>query len=250
MSAVSTKLLPGPVTYNLVNYSLDTTRATMNRQEEKIFQCGEIIGIRAGMSIAVISTELAITKSTVRRWCQRWEETGNVIDEARCRRPRKTSLADNRAILESAIQSPLKTAVAIRNELQLQLSPGTVRNRLHEAGIHHRTPAVKGKLTDEHRAARLEFAQQHIDNGLDYWGRVIFSDEKTFTSNTHGRLHCWRRYNTRYDCQNIYEEGRSGRITCNVWGSVHLHGVRGADRDTRTVHSRTIYRDHGGTPRK
>lgn len=226
MSAVSTELLPEPVSYNSVSYSLDTTKATMNRQEEKIFQRGQIIGMRrAGMSIAAISTELAITKSTVRRWCQRWEETGNVTDEARCGRPRKTSPADNRSILESATQSPLQTAVAIRNELQLQVSAGTVRNRLHEAGIHHRTPAVKGRLTDQHRAARLEFAQQHIDDGLDYWGRVIFSDEKTFASNTHGRLHCWRRDNTRYERQNIYEEGRSGHVTCNVWGWIHLHGV-------------------------
>lgn len=186
MSAVSTELMPGPVAYNSVRYSLDTTRATMNRQEEKICQRGQIIGMRrAGMSTAAISTELAITKSNVRRWCRRWEETGNVKDEARCGRPKKTTLADNRAILESATQSPLKTAVAIRNELQLQVSAGTVRNRLHEAGIHHRTPAVKGKLTDQHRAARLEFAQQHIDDGLDYWRRVIFSDEKTLIRFTH-----------------------------------------------------------------
>lgn len=36
---------------------------------------------------------------------------------------------------------------------------------------------------------------------------------------------CWRRDNTRYDRQNIYQEGRSGHVTCNVWGWVHLHGV-------------------------
>ena len=54
---------------------------------------------------------------------------------------------------------------------------------------------------------------------------MIFSDEKTFASNTHGRLHCWRLDNTRYDSQNIYEEARSGHITCNVWGWIHLYGV-------------------------
>ncbi|KAG7156031.1 putative Transposable element Tc1 transposase-like 61 [Homarus americanus] len=46
----------------------------------------------------------------------------------------------------------------------------TVRRPLHEAGIHHRTPAIKEKLEDRHRTARLQFAQQHEGEGIDFWG--------------------------------------------------------------------------------
>ena len=46
-------------------------------------------------------------------------------------------------------------------------------------------PAVKEKLTDVHRANRLLFAQQYVGEGLDYWSRVIFTDEKTFCSTAH-----------------------------------------------------------------
>ena len=49
--------------------------------------------------------------------------------------------------------------------------------------------------------------------------------KKTFCSTNHGRLHCWRRNNTRYERQNIFEEARSGHVTCNVWGWISVHGM-------------------------
>ena len=122
-------------------------------------------------------------------------------------------------------EDPLTNAVAIKEELNLEVTAQTVRNRLHKAGIHHRSPAIKQKLEERHRAARLEFARQYVDVGLDFWGRVIFTDEKTFASNTHGQLHCWGSNNSKYERRNIYEVARSGHITCNVWGWIHLHGI-------------------------
>ena len=198
----------------------------MNCNQQRISNRSRIIGMRdTGMSYKRIARELGISLPTVRLWCQRWEESGNLNDRPRVGGPRKTTPEEDRAITEVATQGSHTNAVAIRDTLNLDVSAGTIRNRLHAGGIHHRTPVVKQKLEDRHKAARLEFAQRYVDEGLDFWGRVIFSDEKTFASNMHGRLHCWRRDNTRYDNQNIYEVARSGHITCNVWGWIHLHGV-------------------------
>ena len=163
----------------------------MDRNEQRICNRSRIIGMReTGMSYKQIARELGISLPTVRLWCRRWEESGNLNDRPRAGGPRKTTLDEDRAITEVATQSPLTNAVAIRDTLNLRVSAGTVRNRLHDNGIHHRTPAVKEKLEDRHIAARLEFAQRYLEEGLDFWGRVIFSDEKTFASNAHGRLHC------------------------------------------------------------
>ncbi|KAK4307347.1 hypothetical protein Pmani_018177 [Petrolisthes manimaculis] len=96
---------------------------------------------------------------------------------------------------------------------------------MKEMGFRHRTPAIKSKLTERHRELRLQFAQRYVHQDLNFWGRVIFSDEKTFSSTSHGKLHCWRRDNTRYDEENVYQVARSGRVTCNVWGWIFLHGV-------------------------
>ena len=64
----------------------------------------------------------------------------------------------------------------------------TVRHRLIEAVLAGRRPAVKKDLTDVRKEQRLKFAIEHIHYGLDFWRKVIWSDEKTFSSDAHGPL--------------------------------------------------------------
>lgn len=202
------------------------TDIAMNSSQEKLAQRARITALRdVGFSVSDIATQLGISKPTVRRWVQRWDESGNLLDRPRSGAPRKTSHDDRRRIIQEVENDPFTNTVAVRETLHLDVSADTIRRRLHEAGFHHRSPAKKGRLEQRHREARLQFARQHINDDLPYWARVIFSDEKTFSSTTHGRLHCWRQDNTRYDDNNIYEVARSGHITSNVWGWMHLHGI-------------------------
>ena len=115
------------------------------------------------------------------------------------RRPRSwvTTPEENERILRAPAETRFTTATAIREALHLQVSATTVRRRLHEAGLHHRVPARKERLTAAHRAGRLDFANQHIGHDLNFWSRAVFTDEKTFSSFNHGRLHVWRENNTR-----------------------------------------------------
>lgn len=198
----------------------------MAQHHDKIALRGQIIGLKlAGLSDADIYRQLGITSKTVKKWWRRWEEEGNLEDRRRSGAPRKTTPDVDQRILEAATSHPMTNAVAIRDDLQLEISSDTVRRRLKEAGVHHRVPAVKEMLTERHRQNRLRFAETYVNENLDYWGRVIFSDEKTFSSTTHGPLHCYRRNGTRYSRENIFEVARSGHVTCNVWGWIHLHGI-------------------------
>lgn len=176
-----------------------------------------------GLSVSEIARELGLTRKTVYKWCRRWEEEGDLRDRRRPGGPRKTTPEDDRRILNEVTANPFTNASDIRDNLELQVSSETVRRRLHTAGVHHRVPAVKEKLEERHRINRLHFAQQYVNEDLGFWARVVFSDEKTFASTSHGQLHCWRRNNTRYARQHIYEQARSGHVTCNVWGWVNLY---------------------------
>ncbi|KAG7163345.1 putative Transposase-containing protein 4 [Homarus americanus] len=85
-----------------------------------------------------------------------------------------------------------------RNGEALHLdSAQTVRSRLHEAGIQHRVLAIKERLTEQHLTRRLQFAQQYVGEDLEFWSRVVFTDEKTFASPNHGKTHLWRPNRTR-----------------------------------------------------
>ena len=172
----------------------------MNRQQEKLALRGRIIGhLECGRSSRDIANDLWISRSTVQRWVQRWHESGDLTDRPRGRPPRVTTPEVDQRIRQASEDNPINNnAVRIGELLHLDVSAHTVRRRLHQQDRHHRTPAIKQALTEEHRANRLLFAQAYVDKDLDFWSRVIFTDEKTFCSTAHGRKHCWRRNNTRY----------------------------------------------------
>ncbi|KAM7289855.1 hypothetical protein ISCGN_029983 [Ixodes scapularis] len=61
--------------------------------------------------------------------------------------------------------------------LQAVFSP-----RFYEPGLSSRTPAQKPLLSESNIQGRLRLARVHEDWTRDDWGRVIFSDESTFTT--------------------------------------------------------------------
>lgn len=168
------------------------------RRIERATSRGIIVGMSmGGRNPTEIAAQLGVSRSTVYRWKNRWEEEGYLGDKPRSGCPRSTTRDQDRQILEIAERDHFTNAEIIKEQLHLQVTPQTVRRRLHEEGIHHRTPSIKDKLTEAHKRLRLQFAEQYVDEDLDFWGRVVFSDEKTFSSTNHGRIHCWRKNNTR-----------------------------------------------------
>jgi transposase len=195
--------------------------------EDKLVLRGRIIGmLEAGKKVGEVAQHLGIHRHTVRNWKKRFDEENSLKDRPRCGAPRKTTEEQDQAIINEVTENPFTNATQITRSLHLPVTDRTVRRKLHSAGIHHRVPSVKEKLTQGHRDKRLQFATEYAHRDMDFWSRVIFTDEKTFASHNHGRLHCWRKNNTRYENINIYEEARSGHVTCNVWGWINfnIHG--------------------------
>ena len=171
----------------------------MDRQRDKLVLRGRIVGLReSGKSVREIAAHLGISRATVYLWLRRWEEDGNLNNRPKGRPPRKTTAENDQHIQDAANNDPFTNAEAIREQLQLDVSAQTVRRRLHAAGIHHRTPAKKQVLTPRHREVRLRFAEAHVQEDIEYWAHAVFTDEKTFCSTSHGKLHCWRSNNSRY----------------------------------------------------
>lgn len=76
----------------------------MNLQQERLTLLGRIVGLReGGASIRAISLPLGISKSTVERWLQRWEESGDLRNRAGGRPPRRTTPEDDHRIQQAAL---------------------------------------------------------------------------------------------------------------------------------------------------
>ncbi|XP_063841403.1 uncharacterized protein LOC135089580 isoform X3 [Scylla paramamosain] len=155
---------------------------------------GQIVALKeAGLSGAEIARSLEVSRTTVSLWLKRIKE-GN-LSNRRCvmGAPGKITAAEEKLILEAARQQSVLNAVEIRHQLQLyHVSDKTVRRYLHKAGMRYPDPPVRETIRDNHKKARVRFATQHEDAGPDFWGRVIFSGEKSFSLSSSGKLKCWR----------------------------------------------------------
>ena len=56
-------------------------------------------------------------------------------------------------------------------------------------------------VNERNRKKRLEFAKQHLNDGMDIWNRVIFTDESKF--NIFRSVCMWRTKNTELEKQNL-----------------------------------------------
>ena len=71
------------------------------------------------------------------------------------------------------------------------------------------------------------------EHDMDYWRNVVFLDEKTFRSDCHGRLHCWRPNGTLYDQRYMNPTHHQGHVTVNMEGWMWSHGVGQLHRITK-----------------
>ena len=69
----------------------------------------------------------------------------------------------------------------------------TVSRRMRAAGPHTRVASSQIELTEGHKAHRLLFAQEHLqDYDEGTWMLTKFSDEKTFRSDMSGKVYVRR----------------------------------------------------------
>lgn len=97
----------------------------------------------------------------------------------------------------------------------------TARRRLREVGLIARRAAIKEVLTDAHRVDRMAFAAAHLDHD---WARVVFSDEKVFSSANEGPQIVYRPNNSRYDPDYVFQRQQSGRFSVSTWGWISAAG--------------------------
>ncbi|GFT46623.1 transposable element Tcb1 transposase [Trichonephila clavipes] len=114
---------------------------------------------------------------------KKYLETGSVENKPRPGGPSKLTPRAKRMIVRSATNKPMTSAQNISNELlscNVSVSAQTVRNLVHSAGLKAKTPRYKPYISEVNRKRRLEFAMKYKNKPMDFWKKVIFSDESNF----------------------------------------------------------------------
>jgi len=89
-------------------------------------------------------------------------EVGLESKRANCGGKIKISEEEMEQLRASIIDRPFSAAQSLQENLQLRCTVRTVQRALHRLGIHHRQPAKKILLSEEHAAQSL---QQQISRG-------------------------------------------------------------------------------------
>ncbi|XP_066965864.1 uncharacterized protein [Macrobrachium rosenbergii] len=118
----------------------------MNRRDRNLVLRGRIITLRYnGLLIRAITRD-GVSPTTVQMWIRRWEESGNLNDLPRPGGPRKTTPAEDDAIVRAAREQPLTNAEVIREDLGLGVSSMTARRRLPRCSVSSQNSSDKGAL--------------------------------------------------------------------------------------------------------
>ena len=132
--------------------------------------------IRAGVSQNEVSRRFGVDRNTISALWRRYQQSGNTRDRRRSGRLRVTSLRQDTYIRVTHLRNRLQTAALTARSIpsSRNISPKTVRNRLHERNIRPRRPVIRPVLQRRHCVARLHGAGP-IFALLDEIGRVSCS---------------------------------------------------------------------------
>ena len=157
------------------------------RKLSNLDRAGALGHLQAGQSSRRVAMAFNTSRQSIDRIKQRYAASGDVKDLPRSGRPRATNRAEDRLITNTTLRNRFTNAPTTTRRIRQQRGAGgipvsvqTIRNRLHTAGLKSRVPAKKPCLSQRHRAARLQFARNHVRWNRQQWRTVTFSDESRF----------------------------------------------------------------------
>lgn len=201
------------------------SQETSRQIREKVIKFNE-----EGLSCRQISKRLDVPKSTVHYILKKYAKTGAVVNLGGRGRKRKTSHRTDRLMKKLALQnrkvSAAKIAAEVKAVTRTDVCPQTVRNRLHETGLHGRVPRKKPLISKRNKVKRLNFAKEHINKSPEFWRSILWSDESKFNLfGCDGRGTVWRSKGEAMRTECLRPTVKHGGGNVMVWGCMASNGL-------------------------
>jgi hypothetical protein len=149
------------------------------------FVKGQICALRAeGYAQTVIAIHLKVSRHAVQN-ALRESPADNLLRRSKTGRKRKTTIRQDRFFKNVVVRSPHASSSCIAQDAiqnGIRVSSRTVRRRLSvDFNLVARRPAKKPLMTHKQRLARLKFCREMRHKTADWWEKVMFTDETTFS---------------------------------------------------------------------
>lgn len=181
-----------------------------------------------GLTNRQISDDLKVHTNTVSYWVNNFYDNGNVEHIKGTGRNRQTTLRQDKNIVKTVINNDNLTVGEIKEQYNIPLSRQSIYRRLAENNALYGNYKLKPKLTDTHRAKRLEWAYKNLDTD---WSFIIFSDEMSI----------WRDKRTK-KCWYIKGQQKIKRVIkyptkVHVWACITIGGLESFHIFTNNLNS-------------
>ena len=183
-----------------------------------------------GYSYAQISAFMEISKTTIASIVQKYRNSGTTGNAIRLGRPNKLKDRTKRLIKRQILTERSISAGSICANLNIRhslvVSSQSVRNAIHEFGFKGRVPRKKPYVSLVNKRKRLAYAKKHKDKPLEYWKKVLFTDESLFSiSSGRSKSHVYRKPEEEYHESCLQPTFKSGSANLMIWGCMSMNGV-------------------------
>ena len=155
-----------------------TMSAAYASRFEAVFLCTHPKGPK--MSRDQAAHYMKKSKAFVSKWVKRYSQTKTVDDLPDRGKSKKTSVAEDKRIVQLFAKNPLLSLRSGQEQLKkkgLIISLDTIKRRLVVNGVKYRSTVKKPLLSETHIEKRLHWARENKDRD---WDKIIFSDEASF----------------------------------------------------------------------
>ena len=140
-----------------------------------------------------------ISKSCAHKTVQNYKARGSTETSKRTGRPEILSPSDTRVLMRLALQNRFSSikeisATFCQYRPSLQISDETIRRILISKGLKSYKLMKKPHLTKQMKAKRLDWCLKMKDKPIEFWRKVIFSDEAYIEINLNSALNRVRRF--------------------------------------------------------
>ena len=144
-------------------------------------------------------------------------------------RPRKINERVSRWIIRNVQINPFITRSEIRTDLEgpgINGSKDTISRALYRTGFHSRSPRKIPLLKTKHVKDRLKFVETYEKKRMQFWEKVIWSDERKFELFGRNTATCvWRKNGTAFKKHKAIPTFKFGGGSINIWGRFSSNGT-------------------------
>ena len=184
---------------------------------------------KRGQGYQKISKEMNLALSTVgfiiRKYKKWGDSTANLPKNGRLRKINKRT---SRWISRNVQINPFITRSEIKTDLEgagINVSKDTISRALYRTGFHSRSPRKVSLLKTKHVKNRLKFVKTYEKKGMQFWEKVIWSDEmkvELFGRNTDKSL---VKNGTAFKKHNTILTVKFGGGSIMIWGCFSSKGT-------------------------